>query len=311
MEAAIYLRELSRRRALVGLVAILAVLVGVMIAFRVSVLPPKLESRSYDVGVATARMLVDTPASVVVDVSPKGSETLGTRASLLSTLMTEGAVKADIAERVGVPPKQLSATAEFGPESGEAPSAPKPGPGAHVLTTRVLTNTVGEQLPIIELEAQAPDAKAAVALADAAVASLSESLDSKAASEDVKEARRLRVSPLGPPKVQEAGRGPRPVLGLAASVFVFVAGCGLILLFLAFARSWRQAAASEQGFEPQESSRQEPVLDLAPPGGRPAAGGRARRSGTSARDIPLSLLTGQNGEADPTGGGKAARRSAK
>jgi capsular polysaccharide biosynthesis protein len=304
MEVAIHLRELWRRRVLVGVVAILAVLVGMMIAFRVSVLPPKLESRSYEVGVATARMLVDTPESVVVGVSPKGSETLGTRASLLSTLMTEGDVKADIARRVGLRPKQLEATAEFGAESGEAPPQPKPGPRSQVLTTRVLTNTVGEQLPIIEVEAQAPDAKAAVALAAAAVTSLSESLDSKAASEDVKETRRLSVSPLGPPKVQEAGRGPRGVLGLAASIFFFVAGCGLILLFLALARSWRQAAASEQGFQAHE----EPVLDLAP-GGRPTAGGRGRRSRTSARDIPLSLLTDQDGEDDSKAG--TAWRSAK
>jgi hypothetical protein len=310
MEVAIYLRELSRRRALVGLTAILAVVVGVMIAFRVSVLPPKLESRSYDVGVATARMLVDTPASVVVDVSPKGSETLGTRASLLSTLMAEGAVKAEIAKRVGVRPKQLTATAEFGPESGEAPTEPKTGPRSHVLTTRVLTNTVGEQLPIIEVEAQAPDARAAVTLAGAAVKSLSESLDSRAASEDVKEARRLRVSPLGPPQVQESGRGPRGVLGVAAAVLVFMAGCGAILLFLAFARSWRQAAASEQGRG--APSRQEPVLDLAPPDGRPTPGARGRRSVTNAREIPLSLLTGQDGEADSRRGGRrAAGRSAK
>jgi hypothetical protein len=245
MEAVSILRELWRRRPIVGVVVILAVLGGLMVAFRVSLMPPALQSRSYDVGLATARMLVDTPNSQVIAVSPKGSELLGARASLLSTLMTEGRVKADIARRVGLRPKELIATAESGAGSAEAAPVRKPGPDARVLTTRVLTNNVGEQLPIIEVEAQGPDTEAAARLANAAVNSLRESLDSRAASENVADARRLRVTALGPPEVREAGRGPRALLGLVAALFLFAAGCGLTLLLASLARGWREADAAE------------------------------------------------------------------
>ena len=241
-------RELWGRRRMVGVVAIVAIVCGLLVSFRVSVMPPKLESRSYDVGIATARMLVDTPNSQVVAVSQKGSETLGTRASLLSNLMTEGEVKADIARRVNLRPKQLVTTSEADVGSAEAAPPRKPGRNAQVLTTRVLTNTVGEQLPIIEVEAQARDTQHAAALARAAVASLTTSLDRRAASEAVVPKKRLRVTPLGPPEVQEAGRGTRPLLGFALALFLFGAGCGLVLLLSSFARGWREAEASESRF---------------------------------------------------------------
>ena len=74
MEAITILRELWRLRYLVFLGAILAVAIALMTAYRVSLAPPKLESRQYHVGVASARMLIDTPDSQVVDLNPKGAD---------------------------------------------------------------------------------------------------------------------------------------------------------------------------------------------------------------------------------------------
>ena len=78
--------------------------------------PPK--SQSYDVGVATAQVLVDTPQSQVVgdssSISPGGSQTLGTlgtQANLLADLMVEGTIKADIAQRAGLSPPSWLASA--------------------------------------------------------------------------------------------------------------------------------------------------------------------------------------------------------
>ena len=245
MDIVTILRELWRRRILVGLVAVAAVAVGILVAYRFSPLPPKLESRSYDVAVATARMFVDTPDSQVVDVSPKGSETLGMRAGLLSTLMVEGSVKEAIAKRVGMPPSRLITTAESAPGSEGGPPLPKPGPDDYVVSTRVVLNTVQEQLPIIEIEAQAPKAAAAAALANATVSGLSDYLDSKAASEQVADGRRLRVSGLGPAQVVEVHRGPQRSVVLVVALLAFVAGCALIVIVPRVARGWREAEASE------------------------------------------------------------------
>ena len=84
-------------------------LVGLALTYTVS-FPP--ESRKYEVSIATARILVDTPDSQVVDVAPRGSDTLGVRANLFANLMIAGKVKAIIARKAGLRPGQLQAGVE-------------------------------------------------------------------------------------------------------------------------------------------------------------------------------------------------------
>lgn len=246
MDTITILRELWRRRLALGIAAVVALLVGAVVAFNISPLPPQLESRSYTVAIANSRIFVDTPASQVVEVSPKGSDTLGARATLLSNLMTEGVVRAAIARAAGLRPHQIVAT------SDTAVGEPRPDPSAadtrkaYVVRTRVVTNTAGEQLPIIEIEAQAPDAPRAVALASATVSGLSNYLERRAIAEKVAPTKRLRVSGLGAPQAHEVTRGPGLLMALAAAVLSFLAGCGLILASSALVRGWRQADAAER-----------------------------------------------------------------
>ena len=240
MELVSLLRELWRLRLFVALIALVAVLVGFAVAFKL----PSLESRKYDVGIATARVLVDTPSSQVVEVAPKGSDALGVRANLIANLMVEGDVKAAIAQKAGLSPDKLIGIPEttVGPPPDLGPSPAT----AHVLSTRVSATPDGDRLPIIEIQAQAPDAAAAAKLAEASITGLREYLDSKAAAEQVPNAERLRVSGLGTPQAHAAARGPRMIFALGATIFVFIAGCGALLAGLALVRGWRVAAAVEQ-----------------------------------------------------------------
>ncbi len=236
------LRELWQRRMYVGLVAVAAILIGVMLAYRLSV-PP--ESRQYDVGMASTHILVDTPQSQVVDVSPRGSGSLGTRANLLANLMTEGKVKAEIARRAGLRPNELLAGVD--PGTGLPPDLASAAGNrdVHLLTTHPETNSVGVPLPIIELDAQAPDPASASRLASAAVAGLRSYLDSRAATENVSASHRLEVRGLGEPQVTDAVRGPQHLVALAVAVFVFVLGCATILIAPAIARAWKAASERE------------------------------------------------------------------
>jgi capsular polysaccharide biosynthesis protein len=249
VEIVTILRTLWHRRVLVCLVAVVAIVVGWMLAFKLS-LPP--ESRSYTVGTATTRILVDTPRSQVVAVNPKGSETLGARASVLANLMVEGEVKAAIARRAGLKPSQLrGATGPEGAqpegEAGEVSTTNAPlGPKSYALRTDVLTSSDLVDLPIIEVAAQAPTPARAMRLANAAVAGLSDHLDSKAADEQVDDSRRLRVRGFGGAQASEITRGPGGIVALGAAILVFLAGCGAVLVASALARGWRVAAASEQ-----------------------------------------------------------------
>src|SRR3954470_17024379 len=155
MDIVTILRDLWRRRLLVVGVYLIALLAGIAVVYQIS-FPPKLESRKYDVGVATARILVDTPASQVVDVAPKGSDTLGVRANLLANLMVDGEVKTVIARRAGLRPNQLSGVGDS--VTGPPTATAKVDPRGYVLSTRVVSTSDGSWLPIIEIETQAPRA---------------------------------------------------------------------------------------------------------------------------------------------------------
>lgn len=246
MEAVTILRELWRRRLLVALVAVAAALVGFLLAYRVGY-PP--EPRQYEVGLATARVLVDTPQSQVIKVDPKGSDTLGLRAAVLANLMVEGEAKEAIARRAGLEPRKLKAVSESATEVDASGSEPQPvstetpnNPNVHLIRTRVIANPDGEQLPIIEAHVQAPDAAAATKLANATITGLTDYLDSRAAAAvDVEERTRLRISGLGTTQAEVAARGPGKAVAVGAALFLFVVGCGAILLISALARGWRAA----------------------------------------------------------------------
>jgi hypothetical protein len=265
MESVTILRKLWRRRLAVCLVALAAILTGLLLSFRLG-LPP--ESRRYDVGIATARVLVDTPQSQVIKVDPKGSETLGLRANVLANLMVEGKAKAAIAKRAGLEPRRIVAIAESELEQQMVPAKARRNPDVNLMKTRVVTDLDGERLPIIEIEVQAPDAARATALANASVTGLTDYLNARAAAdEEVDARRRLRVSGLGTAQATVSTRGPSPVVTLAAAIFVFLAGCAAILLVSALARGWREAEASEHAdvdeFTADALSSQLPPLSLA------------------------------------------------
>lgn len=293
METVKILRLLWDRRQLVGCVLLVALGVGLALSYRFA-LPP--QSRQYEVGQSGGRILVDTPDSQVVDISPKGSETLGARASVLAALMTEGDAKAAIAERAGLEPDDLLGYSESVAASQPTSTRPPDGPDINLLTTRVVRDADGVQLPIIEFEVQAPDPAAAAELAAAAVAGLRDHLDSKAAGEEIAHDRRLSVSALG---VEQAGlsrRGPGRTVAFGAFLFVLLGGCALIVAFTRLSSAWREAESSDSlgadeaaasGALPDEPAADEPAPEEVPgEGGITAARGRDAEPFTPAAPLP-------------------------
>jgi hypothetical protein len=240
MDTVTILRELWRLRLAVFGVGLVALLAGTAVVYKI----PSFESRQHEVGLATMRILVDTPSSQIIEVAPKGSDSLGVRANLLASLMVDGDVKQVIAKRAGLPPEKLVGITEAAAEP--APASDPPGPDSYVLTTRVLTNAGGDQLPLIEMEAQAPDRVAAARLGAAAVAGLGDYLDSTAALQEVKDANRLKVSGMGAPQARTALRGPSKMIAIVVTLFLFALGCAGVLGFFAVAYAWRDASAGEE-----------------------------------------------------------------
>ncbi len=251
MEFVTILRELWRQRALVLAGAALAIALGLMTAYKVSLAPPKLESRQYRVGVASARMLIDTPDSQVVDLEPKGADGLGTRANLLANLMASSPVRTIIARNAGVNPADLIAVApsmSAGPQVptliSERASKSATNPESFILTLRA-----DETLPIVSIDAQAPDAQRAARLANAATTGLRDYLRSVAAAQNVPNARQLVISTLGAAQSADVVRGPRRLFALLAAVFTFGLACASVVVVAGIARGWRHAAELERAHD--------------------------------------------------------------
>jgi capsular polysaccharide biosynthesis protein len=253
MELVGILRLLWRFRALVVAVALVAILVGMALTYRIG-LPPKLESRQYEVGLASAEALVDTPSSQVVDLGAQtGSDitTLAGRATLLASLLTSSPIKDEVARRAGVDPRELIAV----PPSGAAPGAPGPGrvsggavsltdPRANILRATVPTLESGD-VPIIAISTQAPEAVVAAKLADESVAVLKQRLESVAGADKVPSDRRLVVDELGPARSTVERRGPQPFMAVIAALFVFFLGCAAIVGTFALVSAWREASVMD------------------------------------------------------------------
>lgn len=211
-----------------------------LLAFKPS-FPP--QRKSYSVGTATASVLVDTPKSQVIEVAPKGSDTLGSRANVLANLMIDGEIKASIAQQMGLPLRRLIATTQSGGITDPPPPLTR---DSYAMSTSVAMTSELVELPIIRVQTQAPNVGQAIKLANAAVAGLSQYLDSKAFVETVPNAHRLRVRALGTAQGETSVKGPQLPMAVMSGLLVFLLGCGAILAFTALASGWRAAAQRER-----------------------------------------------------------------
>jgi hypothetical protein len=247
MDAVTVLRLLWRQRLLLAVGIGLAVVVGIVMAYNVSGMPPKFESRKYNVGIASAEMLVDSPKSQVADLGGGQALTdvggLASRARLLSNLMAISPLKERIARRAGVNPRRLIATAPSVdlPKAKNALDASSDGQKATTLTI-----DFNEVLPIITANAQAPSPEIAARISTAAVEELKVYLKTVAATDKVPDARQLVISPLGPARFATVARGPRRLFAILAAVFIFGLWCAGLVFGTRLSRSWREAAAEEQ-----------------------------------------------------------------
>jgi hypothetical protein len=240
------LRALWRGRLFVVIATVVAVCAGLVVAYRVSPqIPPKLESRQYKVALGTVNVLVDTPDSQVIDLSPNGADAVGTRATLLASIISTSPVKNAIAARVGERADQLVV---LGPQAGGGTSAPSGAAAAVAANGReaqIISIRTDPTLPVISIDTQAPTAEGAIRLADGAAAGLQDYLSTVVKTQKVPRARRLVLRQLGTPEVGISVRGPRKAYGVALALFLLVLACGVIVLLPGIVRALRAAADEE------------------------------------------------------------------
>ena len=165
MELVPLLRLISRRRLLLVAGLVVAVALAVVVGS-----PPPASS-----AVAWTRVALDTPRSQLVDSAPSGADSLPWRASLLTHLMTTDQTQRELAQRLHVRPDEVTVVDPMLATPIILASVPKKASDVAAVTAApyILTLSVtNASLPMISVEAAAPDRPGAVKLAQAAVALL-------------------------------------------------------------------------------------------------------------------------------------------
>jgi len=288
------MRELWRRRYSVGLGVAYALVVVILMSYRVALSPSlKIESRQYDAGIAATDVLVDSPNSQVVDVGGGSAGVegatidlvgLSTRARLLASLMSSSPLKDRIASAAGIKAKTLIVIAPTGDDL-----TPRETPATNTSVkagdrdANVLGLFVDETLPILTMRVQAPDAATAKRLATSAVSELGVYLKAVASADNVPDARQLVVEPLGKATSATVVKGPRRLFALLVGLLVLAVWCAGTVMFPRVVRMWRDAARAEAEAEAKADDI-DAVLAADDPDPR-AAGVARRRQDRRARSL--------------------------
>jgi hypothetical protein len=254
MQLGMHFRELARMRLALALSFVLALFVAVSVTYKVSLLPPHVGPRSLEMGTASTRVLVDTQKSLVLDIryGIGDFDSLTERGVLLGNLMASAPVREYIARRAHVPAQAIRATTPM------TPDFPRPlaAEGEQKHTSDLLRSTdqyrlniqANPTVPIIDVYAQAPSAKAAEQLANGAVDGLRDYLNATARVQDkgIGDNQPL-LSQLGRAHGEVINNGVRLQVLLLAFGFVFALCCAVSLFVGRVRRGWKLADEAEDG----------------------------------------------------------------
>ena len=246
MGFALALRELSAHRRLLALGAVVAVFVATLSVYHLDGFG--LKSRSLQYSAASTQVLVDSDSSALGNLA-ESFESLANRAVVYADFMTNPSILEKIGQQVGLKGGQIYAV---GPVTGatrveQEPTALKRNVELTGETKPYRLNFESQNnLPTININAQAPTTKQAVALANAAALAMH-----RYVAEDVS------VGAIAPPSrvvIRQLGAANGAVVdgGISKQLFVIVFGLVFTLwcvLMLAVPRAlamWRDSATPER-----------------------------------------------------------------
>lgn len=299
MDFAVASLQIWRRKLWLIPVILLAAAAYLAVAYRVSVNPPGLESRSLSYGFASSSVLVDSERSALASVELPVAA-LGERAAVYAELLASDGVLQRIGAEAGVPWRTISVDVS-------ASNLPTEGPerGVELVgdtrSREILARVVTGQ-PIIDISTQAQSAREAIVLAQAASVALPDYINDLQADQEIEGPRRVTVTPVGRPSGGLVGESNNVMMGIFAAIAVFGIGCLAILFGPRLRHSFVRAEAEQhqllatQGSEPTASGGTDaaspedgsgnghaPIGNLAKPAGS-GLGARLRRGSGSSKD---------------------------
>lgn len=253
MEPIEAIRQLWSRKPLVGLVLVIAVLAAVLSAYRISLAPPGLHSRSLTVGAASSQILVDSRKNEAIagEASLGSFEALAIRAKIYAEYLSSLEARQKIADFAGVPARSISSSGPFSTAAGQGnyESQSSEDRANEILEEGAgnrLVFTAQEGVPIITVDAQSATADRAVALANGSYKTLQQYVGQlKVDGKDADEA--VVVRELGAPEGGIIGGGNDMILMVLAFLLVTALGCIAILVIPRFTQRWRALNQFEHG----------------------------------------------------------------
>lgn len=241
-------------------------------------------TESTSTGAATTQILIDAPQSALANLK-QNTLPLTTRAGMFAQFMASTDVREAIAEASGIPAEQIAARGPFddpaaaptGVATGEEPAAADAAE-----TPYVLTFVAQQELPLITVYAQAPDAASAARLAGSVAEGVQRYVNDLQAQGSLPSNDRVTIRGLGTPDgTTVAGGSAAPIM---VGVFLVVTLFGCILVLLPFGRrdadrseqyeDWSQEYQGAFGLEPEpDSALADRAREPAPSRSR-SAGGR-------------------------------------
>jgi len=234
MELVAILRALWRRRLLFGIGFAVIAAITVMLA----------ANTATRTGKATTRVMLDTQNSQLVGASPSGAETLTWRAQLLAELLASDPLHDRLAAEAGIKADQLRVVEPLLLTPEVETAIPRHSVEGAALSPEpyVVRVEFNDQVPVVAVEATAPDRASAVRLAKATT-SVMQSEDVPA---PVRGLQSFEVEPARAIKSEDVISRPPPVKALAFGLVLLglwsAVLAGLPAGFLA--RRRRVAAAS-------------------------------------------------------------------
>jgi hypothetical protein len=254
MDLGRHLRELFSLHRSVVICLTLAALAALNTVYRL----PSFEPRAVEMASATAEVLVDTQRSSVHDLRQGASEfeKMTNRAVLIGNVMASPPVLRYIGARSGVSPARIRVQPPL------TPDFPRPlsGFGEDPKTRDLLRSTdqyrlniqANPTVPILQIYAQAPNAKASATLANAAVDGLRDYLDATAKAQATPAEDVVRLEPLGRAKGEVINGGIRIQLAVATFLVVFGLTAASAVLIGRVRKGWQEADALEEAYGPAQ-----------------------------------------------------------
>lgn len=202
------------------------------------------------VGLASTRVMLDTPQSQTLVADATFSDTLDWRASLLADLMSTDDVRQTISREMSIKPDELYVHAPYMSVPPIAAQLPRQAldAAAAVPEPYDLRIQAADYLPIIDIDARAPDSALAAKLVAGAVRAIKAS-----ASADASEVGRYVVTDVGTVHERTVVNGPRKMTIGVVAIVVLGMWCAAITV-LAAVLDRRRASRSRTELAQLEAS---------------------------------------------------------